>query len=224
MPHMIHYSVMCRRGYGNVIGIPSLMERREGGTSVRNAELTLTSASTAGPPLGNPAHGRLALGSPRNGWRIEEHLEVPTERSHVVPIRPTDEVASFVVTWDPGPTLRDESAVTMAVHMWVDSPMTIGATHYPVRHGESFAISFGEGATRPRVFVCCDFGPIDGLRGSFTADSSAMISTVDGPWPTGRTLVPVPQDAAGLSVRYTSPRREMGPPASVLLEWFAAAL
>ena len=100
----------------------------------------------------------------------------------------------------------------------------VGATHYPVTPNSFFAISFGRSITRPSVFLCSDFAPLDGLELVFVGESGAVVDQHRGPWQSGRTFVPLPQLAVGLSVAYKSVRGDLAPPASLLLEWLAGTL
>ncbi len=211
--HIVSYGFVCRAGYGNCIGIPDFLETTSGGTSVTSAQLDLIS-TVSGPP----AIGRLAVGSWRGGWRITESMEIPMGRSAITLLNPTDEVASLVL--QPGP----QRPVTMSIQMMVTSALAVGATHYPIWPNSFFSVSFGRSLSRPGIFLCCDFGPLDHLSLSFVNEAGAIISTDARPWPTGRTFVPLPQLATALSVSYKPDRGDLAAPASLVLEWLAASL
>ena len=208
--HTISYGFVCRAGYGNCIGVPTFIETTSGGTRVTAAQLDLISTIS-----GSPAVGRLAVGSWRGGWRITDRLEIPMGRSYVVSLNPTDEVASLVL--QPG----SQRPVTMSIQMSVTSDNTVGATHYPIWPLSFFSVSFGHSITRPNIFLCCDFGPLDNLSLDFVNDAGAVILTDARPWPTGRTSVPLPELATALSVSYKPNRGDIAPPASLVLQWLA---
>jgi hypothetical protein len=212
MSHVVHYAVLCQAGFGNVVGVPTFGQMTGSGTTVRAGQLVVARTEWG------PATGRLAVGNPRGPWRITENLVIPSGVGHVVGLQRTDEVASLILHPDA------QSPVTLSILMSVESPQTVGAAHYPIRNFDSFAVSFGQSFTRPRLFLCCDFGPLEGLEIAVLDASGNVISRVDGPWPTGRTFLALPQLAAGASVLYKSPREELAPPASLVLEWLAPAL
>jgi hypothetical protein len=212
-PTIVSYGIVCRAGYGNCIGVPTFMEFTSGGTRVTAAQIKLIS-TVSGPP----AVGRLAVGSWRGGWRITERLEVPMGRSHVLPLNATDEVASLIL--QPG----QQRPVTMSVEMSVESPLYVGATHYPIWPQSFFSVSFARSLTRPGIFLCCDFGPLDHLDLDFLNDAGEIILPNARAWPTGRTFVPLPQDATALSVSYKPDRGELAPPASLILQWLAGII
>jgi hypothetical protein len=212
MPQIISYSLFCRAGYGNCIGLPTML-RSSANVRVTGAELALISALSKD----SAAVGRLAVGGSSGGWRITENQEIPMREPHVVPLNTRDEVASLVL--QPGA----QPLVTMSVQFRVDSGLTVGASHYPILPLGSFSVSFSR-SNLPGVLICCDFGPLDGLRLSFRNVKGRIISNATGPWRTGRTFVSVPQSSALMFVTYMPRRRELAPPASLILEWLIARI